>query len=60
MSDFFEIDEKKKAIKKLNLEDLSLENLEEYILELEEEIMRVKAEIDLKKSSMSEAEKYFK
>jgi len=60
MSDFFEIDEKKKAIKKLNLEDLSLENLKEYILELEEEIMRVKAEIDLKKSSMSEAEKYFK
>ena len=60
MSDFFEIDEKKKAIKKLNLEDLSLENLKEYILELEEEIMRVKAEIDLKKSSISEAEKYFK
>ena len=60
MSDFFEIDEKKKAIKKLNLEDLSLENLKEYILELQEEIMRVKAEIDLKKSSMSEAEKYFK
>ena len=60
MSDFFEIDEKKKAIKKLNLEDLSLENLKEYILELEEEIMRVKAEIDLKKNSMSEAEKYFK
>tara|TARA_B100001059_G_C17616508_1_gene467274 strand:- start:97 stop:279 length:183 start_codon:yes stop_codon:yes gene_type:complete len=60
MSDFFEIDEKKKAIKKLNLEDLSLENLKEYILELEEEIMRVKAEIDLKKSPMSEAEKYFK
>ena len=60
MSDFFEIDEKKKAIKKLNLEDLSLENLKEYILELEEEIMRLKAEIDLKKSSMSEAEKYFK
>ena len=60
MSDFFEIDEKKKAIKKLNLEDLSLKNLKEYILELEEEIMRVKAEIDLKKSSMSEAEKYFK
>ena len=60
MSDFFEIDEKKKAIKKLNLEDLSLENLKEYISELEEEIMRVKGEIDLKKTSMSEAEKYFK
>jgi|TARA_B100001741_G_C16256353_1_gene460880 uncharacterized small protein (DUF1192 family) len=59
MSDFLEIDEKKKTIKKLNLEDLSIENLKEYILELEEEIMRIKAEIDLKKSSISEAEKYF-
>jgi len=60
MSDFLEIDEKKKTIKKLNLEDLSIENLKEYILELEEEIMRIKAEIDLKKSSINEAEKYFK
>ena len=60
MSDFLEIDEKKKTIKKLNLEDLSIENLKEYILELEEEIIRIKAEIDLKKSSISEAEKYFK
>ena len=59
MSDFLEIDEKKKTIKKLNLEDLSIENLKEYILELEEEIMRIKAEIDLKKSSITEAEKYF-
>ena len=55
-----EIDEKKKTIKKLNLDDLSIENLKEYILELEEEIMRIKEEIDLKKSSISEAEKYFK
>ena len=60
MSDFFEIDENKKTIKNLNLEDLSLENLKEYILELEEEIVRVKAEIDLKKNSISDAEKYFK
>ena len=60
MSDFLEIDEKKKTIKKLNLEDLSIENLKEYILELEDEIMRIKTEINLKKSSISEAEKYFK
>ena len=60
MSDFLEIDEKKKTIKKLNLEDLSIENLKEYILELEEEIVRIKEEINLKKSSISEAEKYFK
>ena len=60
MSDFLEIDEKKKTIKKLNLDDLSIENLNLYILELDEEIMRVKGEIDLKKKSISEAEKYFK
>ena len=60
MSDFLEIDEKKKTIKKLNLEDLSIENLKEYIFELQEEIKRIKTEIDLKQSSISDAEKYFK
>ena len=60
MSDFLEFEENKKTIKKLNLEDLSIENLEEYILELEEEIMRAKGEIALKNNSINEAEKYFK
>jgi len=60
MTDFLEFEENKKTIKKLNLEDLSIENLKEYILELEEEIMRVKGEIELKNKSISEAEKYFK
>ena len=60
MTDFLEFEESKKTIKKLNLEDLSIENLKEYILELEEEIMRVKREIELKNNSISEAEKYFK
>jgi len=60
MTDFLEFEENKKTIKKLNLEDLSIENLKEYILELEEEIMRVKAEIELKNNSINEAEKYFK
>ena len=60
MTDFLEFEEKEKTIKKLNLEDLSIENLKEYILELEEEIMRVKGEIELKNSSINEAEKYFK
>ena len=46
MTDFLEFEENKKTIKKLNLEDLSIENLKEYILELEEEIMRVKGEIN--------------
>ena len=60
MIDFLEFEEKKKTVKKLNLEDLSLENLKQYILELEEEIIRVKGEIELKNKSISEAEKYFK
>ena len=60
MSDFLEFEENKKTIKKLNLEDLSIENLKEYILELEEEIIRVKGEIELKNNSINEAEKYFK
>ena len=60
MTDFLEFDENKKTIKKLNLEDLSIENLKEYILELEQEIMRAKGEIELKNNSINEAEKYFK
>ena len=60
MTDFLEFDENKKTIKKVNLEDLSIENLKEYILELEEEIMRAKGEIELKNNSINEAEKYFK
>ena len=60
MTDFLEFEENKKTIKKLNLEDLSIENLKEYIQELEEEILRVKEEIELKNISISEAEKYFK
>ena len=60
MTDFLEFEENKKTIKKLNLEDLSIENLKKYILELEEEIMRVKGEIELKNNSINEAEKYFK
>lgn len=60
MTDFLEFEENKKTIKKLNLEDLSIENLKEYILELEEEIVRVKGEIELKNNSINEAEKYFK
>ena len=60
MTDFLEIYEKKKTIKRLNLEDFSIEDLNQYILELDEEILRVKGEINLKKRSISDAEKYFK
>ena len=60
MTDFLEINEKEKTIKSLNLEDLSIDNLKQYIFELQEEIKRVEGEIGLKESSISEAEKYFK
>ena len=60
MTDFLEINEKERTIKSLNLEDLSIDNLKQYIFELKEEIKRVEEEIGLKESSISEAEKYFK
>ena len=60
MTDFLEINDKEKTIKRLNLEDLSIDNLKEYILELQEEIKRVKGEIVVKVSSINEAENYFK
>ena len=59
MEDFIEIEEKKKTIKKLNLEDLSVEDLDKYIDELKEEIERVKIEIKKKSDSKEDAEKFF-
>ena len=60
MIDFIEIDEKKKIIKKLNLEDLDDEDLDKYIDELKEEIERVKIEIKKRSDSKEDAEKFFK
>ena len=60
MVDFIEIEEKKKTIKKLNLEDLSVEDLDKYIDELKEEIERVKIEFIKKSDSKEDAEKFFK
>ncbi len=60
MTDFLEINEKEKTIKSLNLEDLSIDNLKQYIVELQEEIKRVQEDISLKESSINEAKKYFK
>ena len=59
MEDFIEIEEKKKTIKKLNLEDLSVEDLDKYIDELKEEVERVKIEIKKKSDSKEEAEQFF-
>ena len=60
MTDFFEIDEKQKTVKILNLDDFSIEDLQNYTSELVNEISRVKDEIKKKENSKLNAEKFFK
>ena len=60
MTDFFEIDEKKKTIKSLNLDDFSVEDLRLYIEQLKKELDRVKAEVEKKLKFKADAEKLFK
>ena len=60
MTDFFEVDEKQKTIKILNLDDFSVEDLQNYISELQTEILRVQDEIKKKKDLKLNAEKFFK
>ena len=60
MIDFFEIDEVKKTVKILKLDDFSIEDLKKYINELNNEIERVKEEIKKKDNSIKNANKYFK
>ena len=60
MTDFFEIDESKKTIKTLNLDDFSIEDLEKYIDELRVEIDRANCEIRRKSDFKRNAEEFFK
>ena len=60
MDDFLEIDEKKKTINLLNLDDFSVEDLNKYISELNKEILRVREEINKKNKLKKEAQKFFK
>ena len=60
MTDFFEVDEKQKTVKILNLDDFSVEDLQNYISELQTEILRVQDEIKKKESLKLNAEKFFK
>ena len=60
MTDFFEIDDDKKTIRILNLDDLSTEDLDKYITELKLEIERVNHEIKKKNSFKKSAENFFK
>ena len=60
MTDFLEIDEKKKTVNSLILDDFSVEDLDKYIKELEHEIKRAEDEILKKNNLINEAEKLFK
>ncbi len=60
MIDFFEVDEKQKTVKILNLDDFSVEDLQNYISELQTEIQRVQDEIKKKENLKLKAEKFFK
>ena len=60
MTDFFEVDEKQKTVKILNLDDFSVEDLQHYISELQTEILRVQDEIKKKENLKLNAEKFFK
>ena len=60
MTDFFEVDEKQKTVKILNLDDFGVEDLQNYISELQTEILRVQDEIKKKKDLKLNAEKFFK
>ena len=60
MTDFFEVDEKQKTVKILHLDDFSVEDLQNYISELQTEILRVQDEIKKKENLKLNAEKFFK
>ena len=60
MDDFLEIDEKKKTINSLNLDDFSAVDLNKYISELNKEILRVVEEINKKNKLKKEAQNFFK
>ena len=60
MSNFIEFDENTKAIKSISLEDFSVEDLEEYILNLINEQVRAKEEIKKRLKTKEEAQKFFK
>ena len=60
MNEFLEYEESKKSIKSLNLDDFSVEDLKEYINELNIELARVKKETEKKIKIQSKADSFFK
>ena len=60
MTNFIEFDEKTKVLKSINLDDFSIEDLEDYIESLSSEINRAKKEIHKREKTKKEAQKFFK
>ena len=60
MDDYLEFEKNTKALKSIDLDSFSVEDLEEYIQQLLNEIERVKKELVKKLESQAEAKKYFK
>ena len=58
--DIEDLEQQEKKVEIKNLEIMSIEALNIYILELEEEIARVQSAIDLKKEARIGAESVFK
>ena len=58
--DIEDLEQQEKKVEIKNLEVMSIEALNIYILELEEEIARVQSAIDLKKKARIGAESVFK
>ena len=55
-----EFDEETKILKSINLEDFSIEDLEDYIESLQLEINRSESEIKKRVLTKKEAQKFFK
>ena len=60
MNSFIEFDEEKKTLKSINLDDFSIEDLEEYIEKLTLEINRSEEEIKKRLQTKEQAQKFFK
>lgn len=60
MNGFLEFEEDKKTIKSINLDNFSIEDLEEYIDGLKLEVKKAEEEIKQRIKTKGEAQKFFK
>ena len=60
MNSFLEFEEDKKTIKSINLDNFSIEDLEEYIDDLKLEVKKAEEEIKQRIKTKGEAQKFFK